>query len=107
MLKNPWKFYAKAKKNKANLNQSESYLPKRKLTTNLTELGSGNSAKVINLQGSHNLMGKLEAMGIVPGTIILKKSAIAGKGPIIVEKGVVQFAVGYDMAKNILVEPLK
>lgn len=70
----------------------------------LSDLECGQSAKVIKLQGNRELMGKLNAMGIFAGTIILKKSAIPAKGPIVVEKGAMQFALGYNIAKKILVE---
>jgi len=103
MFKNPWKFH---KKSKTNTTQLENSLTHHKLIINLAELESGNSAKVLNLQGSRVLIGKLEAMGILPGIIIFKKSVIPAKGPIIVEKGSIQLALGYNMAKNILIEPI-
>lgn len=78
-----------------------------KSTINLTELETGRPAKVRKLQGSAAMTARLRSMGIHPGTFIIKKSAILAKGPIVVEKGTVQFAVGYDMAENILVEPVK
>ena len=104
MFNNKLKFRPKAKKIKTTTTQSEDGLLPHEI--NLTELECGNSAKVINLQGSHSLIGKLEAMGILPGTIILKKSAIFANGPIIVEKGALQFALGYDLAQKIVVEPI-
>lgn len=72
----------------------------------LTQLGSGKSAKLLKLHGNPMLIAKLEAMGILPGTIITKKSAILGKGPIVLEKDTIQFAIGYDLAQEILVEPI-
>jgi len=72
----------------------------------LSELECGNSAKVIKLNGNCILIGKLKAMGIYAGTTIVKKSAIPAKGPIIVEKGTMQFALGYEIAKNIIVDRL-
>jgi Fe2+ transport system protein FeoA len=74
--------------------------------TSLAELGSGKSAVVLELQGSRMLTGRLEAIGITPGTVITKKSAISARGPVVVAKGTIQFAVGYDMAQSILVEPM-
>lgn len=74
---------------------------------NLAELQSGRRARVSRLTGSEVLTGRLRAMGILPGTIIVKKSAIMAGGPIVVEKGSTQFAVGRDMAENIIVEPVK
>ena len=82
-------------------------LPTAETVIKLVELENGKSARVYKFQGSPVLTGKLRSMGIVPGTIIVKKSAILAKGPVVVKKGSVQFAVGYDMAQNILVEPVK
>lgn len=73
---------------------------------NLTQLENGKSAKVIKFQGGHQFVGKLEAMGILPGTIIVKKTASLMKGPIVIEKGEMQFAIGYAMAQKIIVEPI-
>lgn len=72
----------------------------------LSELECGKLVKVIKLQGNHVLINKLNAMGIFEGSTILKKSAISAKGPVIVEKGSMQFALGYDIAEKILVECL-
>lgn len=74
---------------------------------NLAELQSGRRARVSRLAGSEVLTGRLRAMGIRPGTVIVKKSAIMAGGPIVVEKGSTQFAVGRDMALSIIVEPEK
>lgn len=76
------------------------------MTTNITQLHNGKAAKIIELHGNNEIMTKLEAMGVVPGAIITKKSAILSKGPIVIEKDLVQFAVGYNVAKKIIVEPV-
>lgn len=73
---------------------------------NATQLVNGTSARVIKLSGTGTLAAKLAAMGIEPGTIILKKSNSFLRGPIVIEKGPVQIAVGYSMAQRIIVEPL-
>lgn len=73
---------------------------------NLAQLRNGGSAKVIELQGGHHVVAKLEAMGIVPGTIIVKKNTALMKGPIVIEKGEMQLAMGYGMAQGIIVEPI-
>lgn len=72
----------------------------------LTQLENGESAKVVELQGGQEVINKLEAMEIIPGAVILKKSASFMKGPVVIEKGNMQFAIGYGMAKKIIVEPL-
>lgn len=70
----------------------------------LTQLGNGHSARIIELQGGHELVSRLESMGIIPGTIITRKTASLMKGPIVVEKGETQLAIGYGMAQGIIVE---
>lgn len=69
----------------------------------ITQLNNGEKAKVIELFQNNNIARKLEAMGIIPGTIITKKSSILSKGPIIIEKGQTQLAIGYELAQNIIV----
>ena len=77
---------------------------------NITQLANGKSARIVELNDrndhkDHNeIMSKLEAMGIMPGVIITKKSAILNKGPIILKKEFIQFAIGYDIAQKIIVE---
>lgn len=73
---------------------------------NATQLVNGTSARVKKLSGGGQLGAKLSAMGIVPGTIILKKSNSFLRGPIVIQKGQVQIAIGYKMAQRIAVEPL-
>lgn len=74
---------------------------------NVTQLKNGESAKVIALQGGHHAIAKLEAMEIVPGTIIVKKSASLMKGPVVIKKGNMQLAIGYGLAQKIIVEPIQ
>lgn len=73
---------------------------------NLTQVENNGAARVVEIQGGHQVVGKLEAMGIYPETIIVKKSASLLKGPIVIEKDGSQFAIGYAMAQKIFVEPV-
>lgn len=75
-------------------------------TMNLTQIENNEAARVIEVQGGRQVAGKLEAMGIVPESVIVKKSASLMKGPIVIVKDGAQFAVGYAMAQGIIVEPL-
>lgn len=102
MFKNIWKHHVK----NTDITQFENNIVNSNPFICLSELECGKSAKVIKLQGNPVLAGKLEAMGIFSGTTIFKKSAIPAKGAIIVEKGVMQFALGYNIAEKILVERL-
>jgi Fe2+ transport system protein FeoA len=73
----------------------------------LTQLKAGLSARISELRGSHKLFGRMEAMGIVSGTIITTSGAGIMKGPIVLRKDGTQIAVGYSTAQKILVEPLR
>jgi ferrous iron transport protein A len=72
----------------------------------LTGLCDGASGRIIRLLGGRDTVGKLEAMGIGPGTVIEKKSSALRRGPIVIEWGGTQVALGYGIAKGILVEPV-
>jgi Fe2+ transport system protein FeoA len=69
----------------------------------VTQMSNGECAEVIRICHNSRSINRLEAMGIIPGAIITKKSAIPAKGPVIIGKGSVQFAVGYNMAQKIIV----
>lgn len=73
---------------------------------NVTDLVNGTMAKVKQLCGSRQFVLKMEAMGIFPGAVILKKSNSIMRGPVVIAKGSTQLAIGHRSAKNILVEPL-
>lgn len=74
---------------------------------NLIQLDVGKMAVVKELQGGQPFIRRLEAMGITPGSSILKKSASILRGPLVVQKGSLQMAIGYGMAKRIIVEPVR
>lgn len=71
---------------------------------NLIQLTTGKKATVAELLGDLKFAGRLEAMGITPGTEIQKKSATLMRGPVIVQRGTMQVAIGYGMAKKVIVE---
>lgn len=74
---------------------------------NLTGLPDGESAKVLGFSGVSEFVGRLESMGIMPGTVIEKKSSALRRGPIVVGRGGTQLALAYSIARGILVEPLR
>jgi ferrous iron transport protein A len=73
---------------------------------NLIQLDIGKMAIIKELQGGQQVIHRLEAMGITPGSSIVKKNASVMKGPLVVQKGSFQMAIGYGMAKKIIVEPI-
>lgn len=104
MIKDLWK--REIKNEDINFNKTQMDKAYSSNFLRLSELECGNQAKVIKLQGSPALKNKLQAMGIYTGTVITKKSAIPAKGPIIISKGSMEFALGYDIAEKILVDPV-
>ncbi len=79
---------------------------KRANSLDITRLAIGATGRVVALTGGHHAVAKLEAMGIVPGALIVKKSASLLRGPIVVQKGALQLAIGYGLAKHVFVEAL-
>lgn len=73
---------------------------------NAAQLKNGESAEVVKIHHNNKIISKLEAMGIIPGAVITKKSAILARGPVIIEKGLMQFAIGYNIAQKIIVKPV-
>lgn len=70
---------------------------------NVAELVNGTMGRILKLHGTSQFIGKMEAMGFSPGSIITKKSSSIMGGPIIIEKGTTQLAIGHNFAKNIIV----
>jgi ferrous iron transport protein A len=72
----------------------------------LVELKENEVGKVVEILGG-GLYQKLDALGIRVGVELKKISSVAAKGPVIVEVGNTKVALGYGMAKKIIVEKQK
>jgi Fe2+ transport system protein FeoA len=72
----------------------------------LARVNAGESVCVVDVLGGHGLASRLEALGIRPGTNIIKRSEMFMRGPVTVESHGAQIAIGYGMAWKILVEPI-
>ena len=72
----------------------------------LTEMKTGQRAKVSTISGGSGLQKKLEGMGIRPGRSVQKISQHHGSGPVIIKIGNTQVALGRGMAMKIEVESL-
>ena len=70
----------------------------------LAQINQGEIVTVINIQGGYGLIKKLETLGIRPGVRITKISAQFMNGPITIQVGNSQVALGFGMAKKIVVE---
>lgn len=71
---------------------------------NLTQMLPGESGAVTEIQGGYGLMRKIQTMGIRPGKKITKVSSHFWRGPQTVQIDKVQFAIGFGMAKKILIQ---
>ncbi|NLJ33817.1 MAG: ferrous iron transport protein A [Firmicutes bacterium] len=72
----------------------------------LIKVEAGEAVRVIGVHGGPGLASRLEALGIRPGTNIVKKSAIFMGGPVIVEVHGTQIAIGHGMAARTMVETI-
>jgi ferrous iron transport protein A len=71
----------------------------------LAQMHTGQSGKVVQIQGGHGLINRLSALGIRPGKRITKVSSMFMRGPVAIQVDRAQVAVGFGMAKRIIVEP--
>ena len=78
-------------------------MTEEKLVT-LRQMQSGQSGKVVQVQGGHGLVNRLSALGIRPGKRITKVSSMLMRGPVTIQSGNTQLAVGFGMASKIIVE---
>ncbi len=72
--------------------------------TDLTQLQNRTKALVSRILGGYGLQKKLETLGIRVGCEVEKLSAQALRGPIILKIGNAQVAIGFGMAKRIIVK---
>jgi ferrous iron transport protein A len=70
----------------------------------LAEMRSGQTGTVVAVLGGHGLVRRLDALGIRPGRKVMKLSSTLFRGPVIVRANGAQVAVGFGMAKKIVVE---
>ena len=68
----------------------------------LTLMIAGQSGVVVQVQGGRGLINRLSALGIRPGQRVTKVSSMFMRGPVTIQVGNAQVAIG--MAKKIIVE---
>ena len=69
----------------------------------LRQMGTGQSGIVVQIQGGRGLVNRLNALGIRPGQKITKVSSMLMRGPVTVQLGTAQVAIGFGMANRIIV----
>ena len=74
------------------------------MVVDLTHMWPGESGVVMEIQRGHGLTRKLHSIGLRPGKKITKVSSHFWSGPQTVEVDNMQIAIGFGMARRILVE---
>jgi len=70
---------------------------------NLTMMKPGEKGKVVEIAGGKGLISRLESLGIIPGAEITKISEQIMHGPVVIKIGNTQVAIGYGMARKVMV----
>lgn len=77
------------------------------MTIDLTRMRKGERGKIVDIQGGWGLLRKMETLGIKQGTEIVKVSSQLMRGPITIRVGNTQVAIGFGMARRVIVEHKK
>ena len=72
--------------------------------TALSRIETGQSGIVVQIQGGRGLINRLSALGIRPGQRVTKVSSMFMRGPVTIQVGNAQVAIGFGMANKIIVE---
>ncbi|MFA6424613.1 MAG: FeoA family protein [Phycisphaerae bacterium] len=70
----------------------------------LALMRAGQKGNILQISGGHGIADKLEALGIREGQEIKKISEQWMKGPILLQHGNTQLALGFGLASKVLVE---
>jgi ferrous iron transport protein A len=68
----------------------------------LADLGAGDKGVIAGVQGGMGIIQRLDAMGLRPGVAVVKVSGHPFGGPVVVRTGNMRIALGFGMAKKIL-----
>lgn len=79
------------------------YMSDKKETT-LGMMRTGDSGIVVHMTGGHNMINRLDALGIRQGKRITKLSSMFMRGPVTIKFDEVQVAIGYRMANKIVIK---
>ena len=78
--------------------------PSRSGQVALSDMLAGQTGRVIEISGGRGLVRRLSSMGIRTGSRVTKVSSMFMRGPVTVRVGQTQLALGFGMARRILVE---
>ena len=70
----------------------------------LTQMREGRTGVVAAVKGGYGMTSRLESLGILPGTRVTKVGSQPLRGPVMLRVNRTTLAVGFGMARRILVE---
>jgi ferrous iron transport protein A len=70
----------------------------------LAEMKTGQTGIVVGVLGGHGLIRRLDALGIRPGKKVTKLNSTLFRGPVTLRVDNAQVAVGFGMARKIIVK---
>jgi len=70
----------------------------------LAEMRTGQTGTVVGVLGGHGLIQRLDALGIRPGKKVTKLSSTLFRGPVTLRVNNTKVAVGFGMARKIIVK---
>jgi ferrous iron transport protein A len=71
----------------------------------LAGMDSGSKGIIVQIEGGHGLISRLNALGIRPNKRITKISSMMMRGPVTIDIDGTQVALGFGMAKRIILQP--
>ena len=74
------------------------------MIVSLAEMAPGQTGMVVSLEGGHGMMRRLAAMGLHRGAAVTKTSTQPFRGPISVQVGNTEVAMGFGLARRVMVE---
>jgi ferrous iron transport protein A len=70
----------------------------------LADMAAGQRARIVEVHGGRGVHHRLQLLGIRPGAVVTKISSAIRPGAVVVQVGGSQAAVGYGVARKIIVE---
>ena len=73
----------------------------------LTMLKTGQRGRMVELQGGPGMVNRLNSLGVIPGKHITKISSMLMRGPVTVQIGRAQVAMGFGIAGRVILEVIE
>jgi ferrous iron transport protein A len=83
--------------------ERKKFMPEKKQVS-LAQMQAGQSGMVLDINGGYGMISRLNTLGIIPGKKITKISSMVMRGPVTIEIDRTQVALGFGMARRILVQ---